>query len=233
MSRILSFLSKNTEVGFGAVCVTGISLFGINFIPHSLLLEKYKGILQAYKLVLPLSVIQRTSYRISLYRDGVEREITPKTDYIFYKSLDLVNFSEYEKKLVKNFAVYGFDAISIGCTKFRNGARVGIPVNYSYESVNDIDRTDIMMRSKKIDWNSKAGQLLEDALLLSEDEKVFGITRAILESNTYKPILQSAYPIGTILFMYTAAAAMNRNLKLFYRPFAVMTSQNLTYDKSV
>lgn len=117
--------------------------------------------------------------------------------------------------------VYGFDMTSIGSTTFRNGVFIGIPSNYSYETITDIDRAAINSRGKTIDWNSNQGKLLEEALVLNEDEKIFGICRAILETDSNRVILTSIYPFAAIFFVYTATKAINTKLNLYSKPLGL------------
>lgn len=123
--------------------------------------------------------------------------------------------------MIKPFVAYGFDTISIGSTKFKNGVYIGIPSNYFYESESDINKDSILVRNEKIDWNSKQGKLLEESLILTENEKIFAIMKAIIETDNFKIILDSVYPFMAILFVYTVANKVNHQLKLLSGPFAV------------
>lgn len=132
-----------------------------------------------------------------------------------------MDIPENQKKAVKPFVVYGFDIVTLGSSKFRHGINLGIPINYFYETKNDIDKDLIMVKTKKIDWNTPQGKLLEEALILTEDEKIFGILKALYEANSYKVLLHSFYPIISILIMYTTTSFLNQSLNLYARPFIV------------
>lgn len=92
---------------------------------------------------------------------------------------------------------------------------VGIPLNYLYESTLDIDRLNLKLRNEKIDWNCKYGELLEKSLVLTDDEKLFGITRTVLELRNYNHIHSTLIPFGTVFGTYVSAQALNQRLNLF------------------
>lgn len=140
---------------------------------------------------------------------------------LFEKTVLVSEILSHQKPLLKPFVVYGFDTISLGSTKFKNGVYIGIPSNYFYEFKSDINRDSILIRNKKIDWDSSQGKLLEEALVLTENEKIFAIIKAILESDNYKITLDSVYPFMTMLLVYTSANKLNSKLKLLARPFIV------------
>lgn len=126
-----------------------------------------------------------------------------------------------QKAKIKPFAVYGFDTLTIGSTYFKNGAYIGVPINYFYETKDDIDKETIQIRHQKIDWNSEQGKLLQEALVLSDHEKIFAIMKAILETDNPKIIFDSIFPVATVLFIYTLASRINASLKLLARPFMI------------
>lgn len=77
------------------------------------------------------------------------------------------------------------------------------------------------MRGKPVDWNSQGGQLLEQSLVLTEDEQIFGIAREALQLHNHGVFLRSLYASGTIVLTYTLASTLNSKLRLFYRPLSL------------
>lgn len=98
---------------------------------------------------------------------------------------------------------------------------MGVPTNYFYNNYSDIEKNDIKLRNQPIDWNTNYGKILEDALVLSEDEQVFGMAREIIQLQSQKILLNSVYPCSTVLAVYSMASVLNQKLQLFHRPFAV------------
>lgn len=110
--------------------------------------------------------------------------------------------------------VFSFD-IRLGSMNSTYYGYVGIPLNYLYETTRDIDRLNLKLRNKSIDWNGKYGEILEKSLVLTEDEKLFGITRSVLELRNYNQIHSTLIPTGTIFGLYVSAQALNKRLNLF------------------
>lgn len=153
--------------------------------------------------------------------NGVLRQ-TPETIKKKYDlALELLKVSDFDRNFLKSYMVFGFDTYSIGSTKFKYGALTGIPTNYMYTSPNDIERGEITIRGQKVNWSSEGGKNLEQALVLSDDEQVFGIAREIIQLQTQKVLLNSIFPCASIIGIYTMAHALNTKLLLLQRPFSV------------
>ena len=108
-----------------------------------------------------------------------------------------------------------------GSSKYRQGAILGVPVNYNYADTNDINRAEILLRNEMINWSSENGKLLEKSLVLTEDEQIFSMARAILELHTHKILLNALYPCAASVATYTIANVVNQRLNLYARPFSV------------
>ena len=108
-----------------------------------------------------------------------------------------------------------------GSTKYRSGAVVGIPVNYSYSDSNEINKDDVRFRNNQIEWNSESGKLLQESIILTEDEQVFGLCKSVLQLQTHRVLMNSLFPSVSFLSMYTLGRYLNINLNLFARPMSV------------
>lgn len=133
------------------------------------------------------------------------------------KALDHLGVTPFERKFVKPFTVFGFDVFQAGTTKFRFGGALGIPVNYGYDSLEEIKRADIRFRDKQINWSSPSGKLLEEAIVLNEDEQIFGLSKAVLQMQTHRVLLNSIFPSVSFLMVYTMGHYLNLRLDLFAR----------------
>lgn len=105
--------------------------------------------------------------------------------------------------------------------KSRFGGHIGIPANYTYDKIGDIERGDIRTRDQTIDWSSEHGQILQNALILTDIEQVFGMATSILQVKTHKLLMTSLYPPLCLLSMYATAYYINQRMKFFSRPLAV------------
>lgn len=110
---------------------------------------------------------------------------------------------------------------------------VGIPINYLYETTQDIDRLNLKLRNKSIDWNGKYGEILEKSLVLTEDEKLFGIMRTVLELRNHNHIHGTLIPTGTIFGLYVSAQALNKKLNLFQMHRFVSTNSLVISNRGI
>lgn len=139
----------------------------------------------------------------------------------FNTALDILKLDENDRKNIKPFTVVGLDLFHAGTTKTKFGALVGIPSNYSYDNASQIERSEIMLKTESVRWGSNEGQILESALVLSEDEQVFGIAREILMTNSYQVGLNTIYPTICTFFMYSVGKYFNMKMGLLQRPASV------------
>lgn len=157
----------------------------------------------------------------SFARSGMEVKLPDKVARRFHTAMDILKLDDVDRNNVKAFTVVGLDLFHAGTTKSKFGGLVGIPSNYTYDNTNQIERSEILLKTESVRWGSAEGQKLESALVLSEDEQVFGIAREILMANTYQPAMNVAYPSVCTFFVYSLGKYFNLKLGLLHRPFSV------------
>uniref|UniRef100_W8BHV1 Transmembrane protein 177 n=2 Tax=Ceratitis capitata TaxID=7213 RepID=W8BHV1_CERCA len=193
-------LGRNvTVVATGA---TTLGLFVVNFMPHTMFLKRYKEFVQSYQ-------------------NGIPRLVSDKVKERLDKAFEILKLEEHERKIIRPFSVYGFDLFQAGSTKYRFGAALGIPVNFDFDEAKEIRRQDIRFRDKGIDWNSEAGKILQEALVLTEDEQIFGLCKSILQLQTHRVLLNSIFPSVSFLTVYTVGHYLNMRMNLLARPFSL------------
>lgn len=101
------------------------------------------------------------------------------------------------------------------------GGYIGIPINYLYEKTNDVDKANLKMGRESINWNSQYGQLLEKSLVLTEDEKEFGLLKAAFELRNNNYIHRSLIPFGSICALYFLSHKVNQHMDLYQKPRTV------------
>lgn len=163
--------------------------------------------------------------------------------------MERLKIEQSAKERIKAFIVTGFNVVDIGAfnenelTAFSDqnicwlcfvgsvytpyGGYIGLPSNYTYKSVNYVDKTNIYIRSEPVDWNSSAGESLAQSLVLNESEQAFGISRAILELQSDKLLLNTILPSLSLTAMYLTAKRLNVTLDLFNKPRGVMCFHHL------
>jgi hypothetical protein len=203
-SRIFKFFAspRGRRTTFFSAVGAAVASFSVNFFPHTFLIDKYREF-------------------VAIYKDGIERPISDSLKERFKIAQEHLKVTDFERSWMEPFVVAGFDTYHIGSTKFRYGALVGIPVNYTYTSANEIDKSSIIVRGKPVDWNSPGGLLLQEALVLADDEKIFGITREMCQLMNNKVYFNSFIGTGAIASYYVFTNTINNRLKLFYRPLSM------------
>lgn len=190
---------KVSAFGAGA---TMVGLFLGNFVPHSFGLKFYKDFVQSYE-------------------NGIARPLPEKVLKRVEACMEKLNIPQYEKKIIQPFTVFGFDLFHAGSTKYKFGALLGIPVNYSYNTESDIKRSEVYFRGQPINWNSESGKLLQEAIVLQEDEQMFGICKSLLKTQSHRVLISSLFPSLSFLTVYTIGHYLNMSLKLFARPLSL------------
>lgn len=109
---------------------------------------------------------------------------------------------------------------------------VGIPLNYFYKTALDIDRINLKLQTEAINWNSKFGELLEKSLILTDDEKLFGITKTVLELRNYNYVHRALTPTFTVFGLYCSAQVINRRFGLFQMPRAVSAAKKMNTSEN-
>lgn len=167
-------------------------------------------------------IVPHHSIALFFSSSGVERPLPDKILRRFHTACDILKVTDLQRTYLKPFTVFGQDLFHAGTTKSRFGALIGIPANYGYDQVGQIDRSAILIKTARVDWNTKEGKLLENALVLTEDEQVFGIAREILMSTSIQPGLNVIYPAWTTFIIYGLGRFFNDKLALLYRPMQVI-----------
>lgn len=192
-----------TEAGrrfsFIVIAGTGVTCTVMRYAPNTLLLEKYKDFVHNYNNGKPVELNNDLQSRVS-------------------KCLDILKISDVQRKLIAPFSVFGYDMFHAGSINSRFGVAIGIPVNFNYKSLQDIEKDDIKVNQKNVDWTSETGEKLADALILPEKVQEFAICREILMTHNNKIIFDSAYPFVTIFMIYNIAQSLNKKMDFYNRP---------------
>lgn len=126
-----------------------------------------------------------------------------------FQVLDTVMWDTTSEANVNLFTAYGQDIVHLGSTFSRWGGFVGIPVNFQYQSTEDVEREKITLNNQTIDWSSPAGRQLVDAMVLSERARQYAIARELFYLRTYHAHIQGLL-VGVSFFMaYWMGAAAN------------------------
>ncbi|XP_065369912.1 transmembrane protein 177 [Calliphora vicina] len=187
--KIMTILAGTTTAG----------LFLVNYVPHTFGLDRYKKIIQCYRNGQPLS-------------------LSPKQIELLNDAAKIIDIDISERYMLNPFSVFGFDLFSAGSTNSKFGAIIGIPFNYDIDNVADIQNCGVCYRGEKVNWNTESGKLLEDALVLTNDEKLFGLCQILLQLQTHHVLMNSLFPSVSFLTVYSIGHYLNQSLDLLRRP---------------
>lgn len=133
-----------------------------------------------------------------------------------------LNISPREQKFIKPFIVYGFNMFHAGSTMFKQGAIIGIPINFTYKTVADIESNRLTLAGQQpVDWSRPEAEDLLNALIMSEHAQKFAIACEILKSRNFQVIFNSFSSMIVVGGMYTISHESNKRLKLFKKPLSV------------
>lgn len=119
---------------------------------------------------------------------------------------------------IRPFVVNGFDLFHAGSTYIKSGSVIGIPINFTYESVDDIDTSTLLVGNRKIKWDRTEGKELLESLVISDNAKKFAIAQEIYRCQTLEPLLNSFYPIFNVSLAYILGKKINQFTNGFSRP---------------
>ncbi|CAD0199834.1 unnamed protein product [Chrysodeixis includens] len=190
---------KGRQFSFALITGTGLACTLAKFGPHTFFLEKYKEFVHYYSEGQPAQLPQELGARYS-------------------KCLDILKLPDIQRKLIAPFSVFGYDLFHAGNINSKFGVAVGIPVNFTYKSLEDLEKDNIMANQKPVDWTSETGKKLADALILPEKVQEFAICREIMMTQNNKVIYESTYPFTCIFFAYNASLYLNKRLNLYMAP---------------
>ncbi|ODN05878.1 Transmembrane protein [Orchesella cincta] len=179
--------------------VGGAVYFGGHTVLHTFFLDKYRDAMQLYKHGFPTPLSPATLTRCR----SVVADLNVKL-----KTPDSVGF----------FCVLGMDMFHAGSLKLRGGSIVGVPRHFSYEAQEQIERNDIMVENKPVEWGSDGAQLLKDSLILSERAQKFAIAREIVMTNNHAPYIHGGLGASAIFAYFCTTRTLNEKLYGLARP---------------
>lgn len=174
-------------------------LFLLNYVPHTFGLDRYRQFMQCY-------------------RNGQPLPLSPKLIERLSKAAHLLNLDDFNKNALQPFLVYGFDIFLAGSTNSKFGAIIGIPFNFEADNFEDIKRSVVCYQGNQINWNTSAGKLLEEGLVLTKDEQIFGLCKVLLQLQTHHILMNSLFPSVSFLMVYSVGHYLNKSLNLLRRP---------------
>ncbi|XP_025059096.1 transmembrane protein 177 isoform X2 [Alligator sinensis] len=128
------------------------------------------------------------------------------------------------------FLASGFHPVSAGISWLPSGSLVGIPANFSTaEDRQGIIDHVVMINDKEVDWESKEGHALKDALTFSLEAQKFAISREVMYLQSNSPIIKAAVAPIFLAGTFISAVAIKQHLGLYSSPLALRVVFNLIF----
>ncbi|KAK7862946.1 hypothetical protein R5R35_004901 [Gryllus longicercus] len=191
--------STKAKLFFGGVWSLSVGCAAANCLPNTALINNVKEVVQMYRYGAPVSLPEKMSETVKSVMDDMQ-------------------INQEDRDLIQPFTVYGFDMFHAGSTYTKFGAIVGIPSNFYYSKVEDVDIQNITVQNQPVNWFSSCGESFKESLILSEEAKKFLIAREIASVHSPSIFFKTIFPLTTGVIVSALAHQFNKKLKLLERP---------------
>ncbi|XP_012274091.1 uncharacterized protein LOC105696291 [Orussus abietinus] len=176
-----------------------IAAFCIEYLPQTFLATPWKKFVQLHKYDKEVPVPEKLQLMFTQVQD------------------DLKVFEAYREQL-HPFMTVGFDIYHIGYTFFKFGSYIGIPINFTYKRIGEINTNRVSVNSEVLDINHPMAKPFLESLILSESAQKFAFAKEILQSQTMEGVINPSFTAGFVIMMYSACRYLNRSFKLLHQP---------------
>ncbi|XP_005990623.1 transmembrane protein 177 [Latimeria chalumnae] len=196
-ARKLTAFFQKYRTGLLVVSCSGV--FAGNLCYHTFPEQMYKKVYQAWF-------------------NGQPAELSEKLQRLFGNVVSDTGMGS--PKNYRAFASFGFQPTSAGIPWLPNGAIVGIPANFNSTTGDPQGITNrvIMINGKELEWDSKLGASLQEALTLSSDAQKFAIAREVMCLQFGSPIVHAAVAPACLAGTCISAVAIKQLLGLYSGP---------------
>ncbi|KAH9370979.1 hypothetical protein HPB48_019094 [Haemaphysalis longicornis] len=153
-----------------------------------------------------------------LNRDGEPMELDPLVQKRAYEVLQTVDLPQRKKDMVHFFPVPLLDPFFAGSTEASHGAILGLPVTFSYARKEDVQTRSLLLRgTREPAWETREGEALKKALVLSDRAQRFAIARDLYWASTYYVQIQTAALSFAVVNCYFMGRLINDRFRLLGR----------------
>ncbi|XP_017768328.1 PREDICTED: transmembrane protein 177 [Nicrophorus vespilloides] len=198
----LFLTEKGKTVSLWFMGSIGVGAFCAQYIPHTLLINKYVDV-------------------IHLYKNGIAVTLNSKLVERFNKALVYADVPDQDVKLYKPFAIFGFDISHVGMSFSKYGCQVGIPVNFNYVSADTVDKSTIKIKGESVAWSTDEAEQFLDSVVLSENAQIYAMAREIKMSQTFKLIVDAICGPLSVFVAYGSSVFLNGKFNLYPKPMGV------------
>uniref|UniRef100_A0A8C3XV55 Transmembrane protein 177 n=2 Tax=Chelydra serpentina TaxID=8475 RepID=A0A8C3XV55_CHESE len=159
---------------------------------------------------------------------GQPAELSEKLRSLFHDVLEDVGVKSMN--CYQPFAAFGFHPVSAGIPWLPAGSLVGIPANFTstVEDRQEIVNRVVVINGREVDWESKQGLALKEALLFSPEAQKFAIAREIVYLQSNSPVVYAALPPACLAGTCLSGVAVKQLLGLYSGPRVLRGIYNIT-----
>ncbi|XP_074857503.1 transmembrane protein 177 [Carettochelys insculpta] len=159
---------------------------------------------------------------------GQPAELSEKLHSLFHDVLKDVGVNSVN--CYQPFAAFGFHPVSAGIPWLPAGCLVGIPANFNStaEDRQGIVNRVIVINGREVDWESKEGLTLKEALMFSPEAQKFAIAREIVYLQSNIPVVYAAVPPACLAGTCLSGVAIKQLLGLYSGPMLFRGIYNMT-----
>lgn len=193
----------------GLLAVSCAGLFGANLSYHVFPEQTFKQLYQCWT-------------------KGQPAELSEKLRILFHVVVEDAGVKSVN--CYQPFAAFGFHPVSAGIPWLPAGSLVGIPANFSItaEDTQGIVNRVAMINGRKVDWESKEGLALKEALIFSPEAQKFAIAREVVYLQSNSPIVYAAVPPACLAGTCLSGVAIKQLLGLYSGPMVLRGIYNIT-----
>ncbi|XP_004086954.3 transmembrane protein 177 [Oryzias latipes] len=170
------------------------------FLTYSVLLQKYRTPLLVascgglFAANMFYHVCPDLSYRqlYQAWHKGAPVELSDKLERLFQEVL--TDCRVKSPSSFSAFASFGFHPVGAGVPWLPAGVQIGIPANFNSTAadLSGITNRNIFINGKTVDWTTKTGSALKEALVFSPEAQKFAIAREVVRLQSGGPVLNAA-----------------------------------------
>ena len=181
--------------------------------------RRHLAVIGATAVVVSATLLPQTIYlekfrqlNAKYHWDQTEEPVKEKLQQRFKKVLSDLGIPEDKK--FKLFHTYGYNVYHGGSHFTKKGAVVGVPIHFDYENVENINRDEVFIYDKPIDWNKRAAKSFLNSLVLSENAQKFAMAREIIKIQQDDPIIRLMHNVLHIGLVYVMYNVISTTMKL-------------------
>ncbi|GAB6020355.1 hypothetical protein CHUAL_003065 [Chamberlinius hualienensis] len=149
-----------------------------------------------------------------MYRDTEKVPVKEDLVTMIKQVISECDLTQHQRNSIGYFTPIGFDIFHIGSTELSRGAYLAIPYNFRYNTLQEVEKSTLLVDGTNFNFNSDAGKSLLNSLVLSENAKKFAIAREVYASTASQQYVLGGVSFCSVLTTYAISRLTNLKLNL-------------------